>query len=78
MGIIRKNLSLIFEVKYDGTTRAIPRNENYFTCWYNIHYNNDYETAGKNKIVIHTRQLRNKFNPELLTKIAELCQYFYK
>lgn len=51
--------------------------------WYHIHYNKDYKEKGKDRILIHTRQLSNFFDNKentenFLSEIGELCNPFYK
>ena len=72
------NIQKNFSVKFIEPTKVIHSEEKkYPACWYNVHYNEDYEIVGKNRIVIHTRQLSRIFNPELLSEIAKECREFY-
>lgn len=59
-----------FKVKWQYPIRDIKEEEKYPACWYNIHYNEDFESIGINRVVIHTRQLSRIFNPRLLNEIA--------
>lgn len=67
----------IFKVEFIEPTGG---NEKY---WYNIHFNKDYKTNGKNRILIHTRQMSNFYDNReniecFLSEITELCKTFYK
>ena len=57
-------------MKWQYPIRDIKEEEKYPACWYNIHYNEDFESIGINRVVIHTRQLSRIFNPRLLNEIA--------
>lgn len=50
--------------------------------WINIHYNSDWETIGKKRTLIHTRQFSRFYNKNgaklLLDRIADITYEFYK
>jgi len=61
------DIEKVFEVKWEKPTKEVGNN------WYNVHYN-----SNNSKIVIHTRQLSNAFNANLLDEIAKEVIVFYK
>lgn len=56
----------IFDVKWTGETTVLSKGN-----YYNVHY-------GKDKILIHTRQVSLGVTNQLLSEIAELSKEFYK
>lgn len=56
----------IFDVKWTGKTTVLSKGN-----YYNVHY-------GKDKILIHTRQVSIGVTNNLLHEIAELCKEYYK
>jgi hypothetical protein len=60
------DIEKIFGVKWVGETKVLSRGN-----YYNIHY-------GKDKILIHTRQVSSGVTNELLSEIANLCKDFFK
>lgn len=56
----------IFNVKWTEKTTVLSRGN-----YYNVHY-------GKNKILIHTRQVSIGVTNQLLSEVAEICKKYYK
>lgn len=56
----------IFDVKWTGETTVLSKGN-----WYNVHY-------GKDKILIHTRQVSMGVTKQLILEIADLCIEYYR
>ena len=63
------DIEKIFDVQWTGKIEGVEGN------YYNVHHGKT--KNGKDKILVHTRQVSNGVSNELLSKIAEICKEFY-